>query len=193
MAASKYEFILKAYDEVNALTKHEDQKAERSLTAMAFLTIAASTVFAATISASTYEELSPNLFTAATALFIAFVVLVAGGTFLVLFGIFPRFNIPLIWRSKSDPSKKEPQEPRSIFFGIEIGQLTSEAWSNYWDSTPVAELAQKALENLVLETHLIAGKVRLKVRWTGWGARLFLASLFPLAGMLILVALSAIY
>ena len=190
MASQKLELIKKSYDEVNLLTKHEDAKAERALTAMAFLTIAASAVIAASVEGSTYLELSPILFKVGSAFFIAFIILVAAGTFILIWGIFPRFNIPPLWQGPPDPFL---MVPKSLFFGILINNVPQAAWKEYWHQTSPADLEAKAFDHLVYETHLISEKIVLKVRWTSWGIRLYLASLIPFAIFIVLIALSAIY
>jgi hypothetical protein len=189
MPPTKFDILSKAYDEVNALTKHEDQKAERAVTAMAFVTLSAATIFGSTIIAHT--SLAANYLEAAYVLMAAFVALSLLGTLLILYGIYPRFMLPPDWK---DPSKARTGNPRSIFFALEIRKHDEKDWVRFWREVKDADLESLAIEQLSRETHLIARKiVEDKIPPVRWAFYCYLASLVPLIAMIWMMILSVYY
>ncbi|MGA8303912.1 MAG: hypothetical protein WA691_01650 [Thermoplasmata archaeon] len=190
MASPKLDLLIRTYYEANTLSKYEDLKAARALGGMALLTVAASAIFALAVAGPAYLQFWPSLIKWGYTFFIAFILLVAGGTFFMTGGIFPDFRIPLASKRRPDPTAADR---RSFFFAIEISKMSNEAWKEYWTSATDEKLDATAIDHLASETRQTAERIVLKLRWTIWGSRLFLAALFPLAGMVLLMVLSAVY
>jgi hypothetical protein len=190
MPTEQLELLLKVHEEVKARSRHEGQRAERALTAMTFLTIAASTVFAATIDNATYRQLASEFVKLSYGLFIAFIILVAAGTFLTIWGIFPRFTSRGLGVTLSAPTG---QVAHSIFYAPEIAVQPRESWIKFWNEAKPEALDLVAFAHLTKETHLIAESTVYTMRRTRWAFWLFLSALIPLIGMFLMVALSAIY
>jgi hypothetical protein len=189
MPLTKYEVIVKAYDEVNALDKHEDRKAERAVQALAFLTLSAATIFAGSIYVYSVLKLNLPLLQVAYVLFVAFVVLLVLGTAIIIWAVSPRFNIPTPWAT-GQPGI--PGTPPSLFFGMLIYKFPSQSWQEYWEKTPDAAIEALAVAQLAYETHLIAEKVVYKVRYLTIGFRLYLLSVFPLLAMVVALVAAVI-
>lgn len=187
---TKLEVLLKAYDEVNALTKHEDQKAERALTAMAFIVLGGATLFAATFVSSGWKQFAEPELQWAYGMFACFLVLAISGTLIVLYAIFPRFKIPPVWKGKGEVSKLPP---RSVFFGIEIAKQTSQSWESFWNAITPEDLEAISTSQLVYETHLIAEKIIEKVRPLRVGWTCFILSLMFLIVAVLLLLLSVFH
>jgi hypothetical protein len=111
----------RSLSEVKALTEYEDQKAQRILTAMAFIAALAGALFAV-VSRILPIGLSTNLAEVAAvkftghiwsvyALFILFALLVVIGALFLLWAVRPRFKVPLGWMNNPGAA-----HPRSFLF-----------------------------------------------------------------------------
>lgn len=176
----KFKIVYSSYTEVNNLDRYEDSKAERGLQALAFITLSGVTIFAGSLYILTTLHKNPDLFLAEYIFFSIFIIFASAGTFLVLYGIKPGFNIPKDWK---ETSKKD--DPKSIFFYERIYIMDEEKWLEYFVSNSTDQLLDKAISDLVYETHLIAKKISEKLRWTKWGFILYLLCVVSLLIMVI--------
>jgi hypothetical protein len=181
--AQKAEVARESFKEVLASDEHEDRKAQRILTAMAFLTAAAGVIFAelsrAGIGASLKFPFS-STYGYLPVCFFAFVATMIIGTLLFLAALGPAFNLPRMWRSKDRKSY-----PRSLLFSQLILQGTQTDWEKYWVESSVENLKEKLAENFVTEAYLLADKVRFKVTMMRYGKIVYKLSLGFLGLLLI--------
>jgi ABC-type multidrug transport system fused ATPase/permease subunit len=182
-----------SFAEVLRHLEHEDGKANRLLTAMAFLGAAAAAVFAAHMQ-KVKDPIAVTILDQQVSIpvtaFILFTVLLVFGVASTLVALGPSFNL-------SDTSKKEIrkwprdiEKLRSLVFAEFIAAHEVGAWTRYWDEHDAGDISAKMTGNLIYETHLIATKAVHKVRWIGYGAFFFRASLFPLPVFLVFAFLT---
>lgn len=181
--SNKHDQARESFTEVLASDEHEDSKAQRILTAMAFLTAAAGVIFAELSRAEIGASLDfPFLGTYGylPMCFFAFVATMIIGTLFFLAALGPAFNIPKAWR------KKEPQSyPRSLLFSQPILHGSRTDWEDYWRRSSVEDLQAELTKNYVTEAYLLADKVRFKVNMMLWGKTIYKLSL-GLLGMLVI-------
>lgn len=181
--AGKANLARESFKEVLASDQHEDGKAQRILTAMAFLTAAAGLIFAELnrtgIGASLKFPFSTT-YDYLPVCFFAFVATMIIGTLFFLAALGPAFNIPKVWRTKEKTSY-----PRSLLFSQLILQGTQTDWEDYWGKSSVENLQVKLVKNLVTEAYLLAAKVRFKVTMMRYGKIVYKLSLGFL-GMLVI-------
>ena len=195
-ADSKLELARESFKTVMEADIHEDNKASRTLSAMAFLTAAAAAIFAKVFSPNiaagdTLQKFSQILssYTAQPTLPIANQLIVSiGKPIISLFGIdwtlltFFTFLIlmvlgVLLYLAALGPSLNIPASFRNrqekakslIFFGF-IGEMTSDSWEKHWKNSTSADLESQMLTNLVIETHLVAQKTKTKVLFMSIGS-----------------------
>jgi hypothetical protein len=170
--ARKLAIVKQSFDYSSDLTHYEDAKAGQILAPMAFLTAAYAAIWGSFFSKSvTFTYHSYDLVTIS---FVGYVACVTIGTVFVLDAFGPRFNIPKLWKSKAE----EPSSniPKSIFFFELIAKEPMKKWRNYFsNSADVVE--QKALDDLIYETHLVSEKIAIKIRSIKRGKFFFLLSM----------------
>ena len=185
----KADLARESFKEVLASDEHEDGKAQRILTAMAFLTAAAGVIFAelsrAEIGASLNFPFS-STYGYLPVCFFAFVATMIIGTLLFLAALGPAFNIPKVWRKKEKTSY-----PRSLLFSQLIVQGTQTDWENYWGKSSIENLQIELAKNYVTEAYLLADKVRFKVTMMRYGKIVYKLSLGFL-GMLVIPAFTTV-
>ena len=173
------------------LTKHEDEKAGRILASVAFLTIAAASVFSTFLNKGLEFELvlfcSQRLDLIPIS-FAAYIIFVVVGTIFMLEAFGPRFEIPKVWRTSVRSQEKGSDrfyEPQSIFFFEKISEEDIDEWVDYF-GRPINEILTKACNDHIFEAHLVSTKVRKKVRYIKWGKHCFYIAMVMFA-VLILV------
>lgn len=146
---------------------HEDDKAGRILSAIAFLTAAAAAVFGA---AGNLQKTPSTIFglNASVIAFSAYLFFVLVGAALYLGALGPSFNRPSWFQSRS-------QRVYSLLFFQNIGALDEKAWSDYWlnDERTLAELQDLMVKNYIDEGRLIAQKLQAKVTLMSLGSLSF--------------------
>jgi hypothetical protein len=185
-----FEATQRSLETVTHLTEYEDDKANRILTAMAFLSAFAAVIFA--IVPSRYP-LSFPVMLIRTGLrrdaylllgtyggFVVYAMTLVLGVAFILHGMRPRFNIPKSW--KPDGSK-----PGSQLFFAKIVEVSPADWANSFLNTGKDELLLAYVKNSVLETYLVAEKIVPKIKWLRRGVTLFQVSTIILAMLLPLV------
>jgi hypothetical protein len=181
----------RSLEAVTHLTEYQDDKANRILTAMAFMSAFAAVVFA--VVPSRYPLAMPLillrtgfrgdacLLFAVYGVFIVYALTLTIGVAFILHAVRPRFNVPKAW--KPDGSK-----PASYLFFEKIIEVSPSDWASAFATAKENEIVATQAKNSVLETYLIADKIVLKMKWLSRGVRLFFASTIVLAALLPLVA-----
>jgi hypothetical protein len=163
------ELAERSLKEVKALTEYEDGKAQRILTAIAFLAAVAGGVFALAVRSlqdahvmanSLSTSLSVNWL--AVALFGGFalysVLLVVGGA-QVLYAVKPRFNLPEDWKAGESRSF-----PTSFLFFEKILEIKGVDWVKAFAGSDLTALRQQYVKNSVIETYIVAEKIQKKLK-----------------------------
>jgi Family of unknown function (DUF5706) len=180
----------RSLETVTHLTEYEDDKANRILTAMAFMSAFAAVIFA--VVPSRYPLSMPLILAGKGFRWEAFLLFVAYGAFVVyalaltmgvvcvLHAVRPRFNVSKTW--KPDGSK-----PGSLLFFDKIIDVSPADWANEFANSDKDGLLSTFARNSILETYLIAEKIAFKMKWLTCGVRLFFVSTIVLAILLPLV------
>jgi hypothetical protein len=163
---------------------HQDNKASRVLSAMAFLTAATAAVFGRAYPASVAL---PPLLLPGTSLdlrpitFVCYLILVLIGSALYLSALGPSLNIPPWLRARPGSRKV-----KSLLFFNAIASTDESSWQQLW-ARDSAELQRRMLESYIDESRLIAQKAQAKFVLMSLGSlsfRLALISLGVLAATL---------
>ena len=146
---------------VTHLTEYEDEKANRILTAMTFLSALVGVVYAVVIDkcpASLISKLSDSghrisawTVTTVYVLFALYFVIVALGAVLVILAIKPTFRIPKTWGGA----------PGSLLFYAKIAKASGKEWASAFTERPKIEVDRQYLKDSIYETYLISQKIRL--------------------------------
>jgi hypothetical protein len=183
-------------ESVTHLTEYEDEKANRILTAVAFLSALVSVAFAAIVQRYPFsvagEVKGVSIHSHSVVLLIVyclfafyFVLLTVGAAF-TLYAVRPQFRIPTTWaRTKT--------EPGSFLFFKEILNVSGKNWGRSFTETDSKKLKAEYAKNSVLETYLIAQKIPKKLRPLKKGIWLFFASTAVLIVLLPLCAVTVVY
>lgn len=155
------------FDHMIDMLKHEDEKANRILTAMAFLTAAA-----AAISIPFFEdkiglrivflELDLNL---GLLLFFLYLIFVVIGTFFMLAALGPILFIPRLWGETRNDDKKD--KICSLLFFKKITAVKRQDWKNFFNASHASKISKKIFVDRIYESHLLAEKVDYKVNCIG--------------------------
>ncbi len=181
--ADKEAIARASFKEVLDSDIHEDGKAQRLLTAMAFLTAAAAFIFGQLQGESTSLAF-PGLISIGfvpLAFFLYMAAMVAG-TLFILAALGPVFNIPGLWQVG-----EAQRYPRSLLFSKMITEDTRDSWLNHWKETSPEDLQAELVGNYVFEAYLLSQKVTYKVANMKFGKFLYKVALGFL-GLLIIPA-----
>jgi hypothetical protein len=149
----------RSLDEVTRLTGYEDEKANRILTAMAFLSALAGLMFASFVDKYHGESwTSSYLIASVYVIFFLYIFILGLGAIFVVFAVKPRFNVPADWG-------RETGKPGSFLFFKQIIRLKPDVWAQAFTSRSAIELQAEYVRNSILETYLIAVKVRDKLAY----------------------------
>jgi hypothetical protein len=170
---------------------HQDNKASRVLSAMAFVTAAAAAIFNRVYPATPPPAFLPSIIIPNVDIrpltFIAFIVCIVVGAAFYIAALGPSLNIPSWFKQKEKPSNDIENiiTPRSVLFFKFISELKQEEWDKYWKESDLQSIQQMIFSNYIKETWLIAQKAQAKFNWMSIG-RIFFRLSF--AFLLILVA-----
>jgi hypothetical protein len=156
-------------DEVTRLTGYEDEKANRILTAMAFLSALAGVLFGTFL--TKYQSIGTSSYLLVTVylVFYLYILCLALGAICVVYAVKPRFNVPTDWG-------KETGKPSSFLFFRQIILLEPAAWAKAFSSRTSFELQTEYIRNSIFESYLIAEKVRNKLAYLEPGMSLLWTS-----------------
>jgi NADH:ubiquinone oxidoreductase subunit 5 (subunit L)/multisubunit Na+/H+ antiporter MnhA subunit len=174
-------------ESVTHLTEYEDEKANRILTAIAFLSALVGVVFAAIVQRYPFSalvalgrserHLEIQLLIVVYASFAVYFVLLTLGAALTLWAVRPQFRIPKVWEHTH-------KLPGSFLFFQEILKVSGSDWASAFTQSSPDELQTQYIKNSILETYLIAQKIPKKLRPLKKGVWLFFASTVVLVVLL---------
>jgi hypothetical protein len=180
------ELTERSLKEVKALTEYEDSKAQRILVAIAFLAALSGTLFsvagrslldAHAIAGIFRFELPVNwLAIGVFGGFALYALSLAIGAICVLSAVRPKFNIPSHWAAKDQKTF-----PPSFLFFREILKVRPEQWVEAYVSRDSKALLREYIKNSVIETYLVADKIRIKLQPLETGVMILLWSTVVLA------------
>ena len=183
-------------ESVTHLTEYEDEKANRILTAVAFLSALVSVAFAAIVQRYPFSvagelkgiSIHPHsvVLLSVYCLFAIYFVLLTLGAAFTLYAVRPQFRIPSTW-------ERTKTEPGSFLFFKEILNVSGKNWGRSFTATDSKKLKAEYAKNSVLETYLIAQKIPKKLRPLKKGIWLFFASTTVLIVLLPLCAVTVVY
>jgi len=167
----------KSLDEVKSLTEHQDEKANRILTAIAFLSAFAGLLFQTWKA----EDATGLLASSVEISFFLYAVTLVLGALLSIWAIQPQFNVPgrEIWNSKDDVGSR-------LFFLL-IVEATPDAWISQFDGLTPKQLQMRYIRDNVRETYLVAEKVGLKIARLDHAVLLLKSSVFMLLVSTVLI------
>lgn len=193
-------------DTVSRLTQYEDEKANRILAAVAFISAFVASTFATipnrfpplyvrTLWMQGVEWRAALLATSYL-LLAAYAVLVSIGLSYVLWAVMPRFKSSLGWIT-NDGGAKTPGwgktcdgKPKSVLFFSRIVETHPTMWAREFRTSDGYELALKYSRDSIAESHLIADKIRDKVRFLTIGVRFFFSAATIVALLMLSVVLN---
>jgi len=162
----KYQLSRRMFHHIWELNKHEDAKAERILTSVAFIALTTVTAFGVFVANHALFMITFGSFHFDLILvsFVGFVVFVSLGTFIFLEASLRGFRNGAfrIETKENDKNDSKNYEPRSLFYFKHIASENPEKWVRYFDGN-VTDLLKKAYSDNVKETFLISQKTTRKV------------------------------
>jgi hypothetical protein len=179
------------------LTEYEDEKANRILTAIAFLSALVGVAFAAIVqryplsSVTDVRGLSSLaghslLLALLYCLFGLYFLLVTIGAAFTVFAVRPTFRVPRVW----EHTKKTPA---SFLFFQEILKVSGKDWGRAFTQNTPEKLKKEYVKNSILESYLIAQKIPKKLRPLRKGIVCFFASTLVLIVLLPFCAVTVAY
>src|SRR5207253_10284135 len=98
----------------------------------------------------------------------------ATGAIYVLRAVRPKFNIPSHWTPRES-------SPRSFLFFKEILKVKPKQWVDAYVNSDLKTLRREYIKNSVIETYLVADKIRIKLKPLERGVTILLWSTVVLA------------
>jgi hypothetical protein len=164
-----YEFSKRSLEEVKHLTEYEDEKANRILTAIAFLSALAGAIFVALVPKNnkgallSYNDWNWSVWFYYVC-FATFLILLACGTIFVVHALKPRFNIPSFWQKKPN-SNSNQDDPDSFLFFEQILKVGPEKWAKSFCKKNTDQLTESYIKCNIAETYLVSEKIRTKLKY----------------------------
>ncbi|RJP25077.1 MAG: hypothetical protein C4520_02880 [Candidatus Abyssobacteria bacterium SURF_5] len=162
-------FAKTSFEEVKHLTEYEDEKANRILTATAFLSALAGAIFVALLpkddngSLMNYQMWSWTLWLFYS-VFGLFCLLVVSGASFIIWSVRPRFNVPHDWSKGSPPKSADLKNPASFLFFPKIIEATPRGWAAAFCDNCSNQLQLLYIKHYIHEAYLIAYKIRIKLQ-----------------------------
>lgn len=185
----------RSLETVTKLTQYEDEKANRLLTAIAFVSAFVATLFATipsrfppgsiTLLWSQSIHYRAVVLASVYVLFCIYAVLIGLGVAFIVHGVRPRFMTPKDWRSG--------EKPKSLLFFQRIIETEPTEWARAFSQVTGDDLSMVYIKNSIMETYLIAQKIDLKVRWLTRGVACFFSAavvVIPLICAIVLTLLT---
>ena len=181
----------RSLDTVTHLTEYEDDKANRILTAIAFVSAFAGFMFTLVpdryppiyaVGLISQGEWGGYLIVALYVLFGLYGIALLIGVLLVLIAVKPSFNVPEAWKQGS---------PRSFLFYKKILETKPEDWGKAFSERSSDDLRLEYAKNAIVETYLIAQKIPKKLSPLKTGVWFFFASTVIL--VLVLVFMGVLF
>lgn len=165
----------KSLTEVKHLTEYEDDKANRILTAIAFLSAFAGVLYVGllpqyledNIGTKTVGLYIPIFFHIVFAIYCLFTIF---GAFLVIKAVRPRFMIPDSWSNEQNGGQSTPGQvgklptiPSFLFFEKILDTKPSD-WARAFTKNNANNLKIQYIKNYIHESYLVADKIRTKMK-----------------------------
>jgi hypothetical protein len=188
--AELFQATQRSLETVTHLTEYEDDKANRVLTAMAFVSALAGVTFV--VIPSRYPLSAPLIFfrsrlpwqaillSATYVAFSVYALFLIVGVAVILDAVRPRFNVPTAW-------KKEGSTPASRLFFEKIAEVSPTDWAKSFTTGTKNDLLSAYVRDSVLESHLIAQKIGVKLNLLKRGFKCLFASTVMLGVVLPLI------
>jgi hypothetical protein len=168
----RFQLSEKSLAEVKHLTEYEDEKANRILTAVAFLSALAGVLYIGLLPGDMTDSmqagwrawLAPVLY---HVFFGLYGLCTVAGAIFVIKAVRPRFNIPEGWAGsqRADPAAyPQPELPPSFLFFEMILKVSPAAWARAFTMTAADDLKIHYLKNYIHESYLVADKIRAKLK-----------------------------
>jgi hypothetical protein len=151
---------------------HQDNKANRIVSAMAFLTTAMATVFTKIYN---FEKYPFDATLISFSLFVLFIVL---GTACYLNALGPSFNLAGFRKLKEEKTDPKPDKIRipSIIFFQKLAEVDQKTFVDHWKQDPKS-LVNEITRNYIYETYFVAEKIKTKVAHMQLGSIFYKAAL----------------
>lgn len=185
---TKYLITKEIFDHLYEMLRHEDEKANRILGAMAFITLAAAALAIPFFEGSIGIDLEFFYVSLGVFLFFVFLILVTIGTLFLLAALGPLTNIQTVWVEPSEKDK-EPRIPSLLYFK-EISAKSIEEWTGYFRETDDKDLCEKICNDHIVKTYTLANRTKYKAKCIKsskvfYRASLIVLLLFVLSGFCI--------
>ena len=159
---TKYTITKEIFDHLYDMLRHEDEKANRILGAMAFITIAAAALaipfFEGKIGTDlNFFNLSFGLF-----LFFAFLILITTGTLFLLAALGPLLHITTDFVEPSE-RKKKLRVPSLLDFQ-KITGTTIEEWTRFFREADEDDFYEKICNDHILKSYTLANRTKYKAK-----------------------------
>lgn len=173
---SRQKIAQQVFDTVIKANEHQDNKANRIISSIAFLLAASSAVLAFSLPSSAtggrFRGLfSPDyLFGSHPALlsFAFFVILVLAGVIFYLNALGPSFN----WNSNREPQNLNKEKSTLLFFE-EVGKHDVDSFKKHITASDIDALKRQLIGNFAAESVLISQKLKGKVAFMSFGSVMF--------------------
>jgi hypothetical protein len=174
--------------EVKHLTEYEDEKANRILTAIAFLSALAGVLYVGLLQGNR----TAGILTVTKDSWVILYHLVFGiyclmtilGALLVINSVRPRFNVPKGWEAsqKSNKAKVESFKiPSSFLFFEKILAVKPREWASAFTKQTISDIQTQYIKNYIHESYLVADKIRIKLKTLQAGMWLLQIAVLALA------------
>jgi hypothetical protein len=184
----KYHLSRRMFHHIWELNQHEDAKAERILTSIAFMALTAVTAFGVFVASHASFMVSSGSFHFDVILFSfgGFAVFVSLGTLIFLEASLRGFSGGAFRIGTKNIGKNDSKnyEPQSIFYFKDIASENPKQWASYFDGN-ITDLLKKAHSDNVRETFLISQKTAKKVRLYKIGKLCFYLAIFLLVALVL--------
>lgn len=195
----------KSLSEVKHLTEYEDEKANRILTAVAFLSALAGVLYVGLLSQGTTQVLVVKAFCDFIEPIFLFhltfglycLITVIGAVF-VIEAVRPKFRIPREWgknQTKMESTNGEnatPTLPPSMLFFEKILEVNPVDWAKAFTTRGEQEIRIQYIKNCIIETYFVAEKIRIKMRYLKPGVYLLKVSVILFAIWILIAAWNAV-
>jgi len=173
----RYKIVKEIFNHQLRVTEHEDNKAGRIILSISFIATAAASIFNTFL----YNHIQLVIYSidVIPLIFLVIIIFTILGVYIILWGIGPKYtNVNKI--------EEEPYCPTSIFYFVKICKEDSNKWKKYLNSEDINIIKEKAIEDLINESHTIANRIDKKDFFIYWGKRCFYISLISTIIMTIL-------
>jgi len=158
----KYTITKEIFDHLYDMLRHEDEKANRILGAMAFITVAAAALsipfFEGKIGTGLkFFNLGLGLF-----LFFIFLILIAIGTLFLLSALGPLLHITTDFVEPSERKKK--LRVRSLLYFENITGITIEEWTKFFRETDEDDFYEKICNDHIIKSYTLANRTKYKAK-----------------------------